>query len=119
MVHFRTQHQTEGEQSVSAGDVDEYEVEDEYRRVVGIDLVGDVEREVYVDSKDGSRFDVFGSTIRGQGDVELAIELEKGDTLGIEYLEAGTVSDVWLIRTDPPMPEQVAHRLAEKLRRET
>jgi len=106
MVYFRTQHATEGDTNVSPGDVWRYLVEDDYRRLVGVDLVGDVEREIYVRSRDSVKYNLFGQggdTISGEGDLELEVELSKGDEVVIDYQGSGDVSDVLLLRTDRPM----------------
>lgn len=108
MVSFRTQHATDGVTDVSAGDTYRHEITDDYRRVTRLDIVGDVERTVYIESKDDSRYYVFGGTgasIRGQGDMPVDVDLEKGDELVIEYEEAGTVSDVWHLDRFPPLRE--------------
>jgi hypothetical protein len=106
MVHFRTQHATQGETSVAAGDEWRYLVEDAYRRLVAVDLVGDVERDMYVRSEDNVKYNLFGQggdTISGEGDLEVEVELVQGDEVVIEYQGTADVSDVLLLRTDRPM----------------
>lgn len=110
MVSFRTQHATDGVVSVSAGDTWRHTIEDDYRRVTRLDIVGDVERTVYIESKDDSRHYVFGDgdkTIRGQGDMPVDVDVRQGDALVIEYEEAGTVSDVWHLDRYPPLRDMM------------
>ena len=116
MIASRTRHQASGETSVSAGDTWSVEIGDEYRRVVGVDLAGDVERKLRVEH-DGQRFNVVSGGVSGEGDFELDIELEKGDNLVIEYEDSGTVSDMWLIRTDPPLHVRLAEQLVRLMNR--
>jgi len=111
MVHFRTQHATQGDTSVAAGDDWRYLVEDEYRRLVKVDLVGDVEREIYVRSEDDVKYNLFGQgddTVSGEGDLEVEVELTQGDEVWIEYQGSADVSDVLLLRTDRPMQYRLA-----------
>lgn len=111
MVTFRTQHVTDGVTDVTASDSWTHTVEDGYRRLVRVDLVGDVEREIYALSKDDVKYNLFGDgsdTVDGEGDLEVEVELEKDDELVIDYQGSGQVSDVFLLRTDRPLGYRVA-----------
>jgi hypothetical protein len=111
MVNFRTQHATQGETSVAAGDEWTFLVEDDYRRLRKVDLVGDVAREIYVRSGDQVKFNLFGTgsdTVSGEGDLEVEVELAQGDEVVIEYQGSADVSDVLLLRTDRPIQYRLA-----------
>lgn len=115
VLAFRSQPQTQGVTSVTSADSWTYTVEDSYRRLVGFDFVGDVERAVYVDSRDGSRNEVFGGNISGEGDTlseYIEIELEKDDEIVIDYQGSATVSDVAFLRTDRPLRYRVGQLAA-------
>jgi len=106
MPVFRTQHKTDGKQSVTSGDSYVYSVDDSYRRLTGVDLVGDVEREIYVHTKDDNKIGLFGDagkTISGEGDIDCEVELTKDDEVHIDYFGSADVSDVLKIRTDRPL----------------
>ena len=106
MPVFRTQHKTDGKQSVTPGDSYVYTVDDSYRRLTGVDLVGDVEREIYVKTKESNKIGLFGDagkTISGEGDIDCEVELARGDEVHIDYLGSADVSDVLKIRTDRPL----------------
>jgi len=117
MPIFRTQHKTEGTTTVAAGDSYSYVVEDAYRRLIGVDLVGDVEREISVVTDENNQIGLFGDagkTIAGEGDIDCEVELSQGDTVKIEYQDAGEVSDILRIRTDRPLNYRV-YQLAKSL----
>lgn len=111
MVRVLTDHRTQGKTSVASGDTWSFTVTDDYRRLVEVDLVGDVERDIYVKSKDGVKFQLFGNNITGEGDIDVEAELFHDDEVHIDYKGSATVSDVVLLRRDRP----IGHRIEAAL----
>lgn len=112
MPRIKTAHKNRGVVDVASGDSWEETIDDEYARVTGIDLVGDVERDVYIISE-GNKHALFNGNVRGQGDLPIHAEVSHGDKLKIDYKGTAEVSDVWLVRTDRPLEQRIGVELGE------
>ena len=115
MATFRTDFRTDGPQTVEAGDEYKETVQDGYRHLYGLDLYGDVERDVYVLDDSGSKRSIFGGRVLGETGIplELDIDVESGDTLVIAYHDSGTVSDVWLMSKLAPLGRRARQEVRE------